>query len=158
MSSGTWLVVCDPDIFNVFLLKNIGVLSMKRLSALIAVLWVMLIFCPSIGLAQSEKEGIVIFNEAKGLRDKARSKEDKEKALQKYQQALEIFERTKSDKLQGITLGIIGQIYNSWRQYQKALEYYEKALRIHQKTGNRIGEGNSLNDIANTYQGLYQYR
>ena len=43
--------------------------------------------------AQSEQEGIAIYKEARKLSDKAQSKQDREKALEKYQQALSVFRK-----------------------------------------------------------------
>src|SRR5208283_4722068 len=121
---------------------------MKRICALAAVLWVMFVLFPSIGSAQSEKDGIAVFKEAEQLRTKARSKEDLEKAIEKYQKALEIFKRSNAEKWQGTALNNIGEVYRSLGQYQKGLEYYEKALAITQKVGDVNGEGITLNSIG----------
>ena len=118
---------------------------MKRICALIAVLWMLFILFPSIGLpavpAQGEKEGIAIFNEGQAIWQKAKTKENWEKALKKYEQALEIFKRAKSDKWQAPTLNNIGLAYKNMGQNQKALEYYEKGLVLHKKTNNIKGQG-----------------
>ena len=113
---------------------------------------------PSVGSAQSEKQGIAIFNEAKDLYGKARSKEDREKALMKYQQALEIFRKARSDKWQGVCLNQLGFVYHNFGHYSKALEHYEKSLAICNKVGDVKGEGATLNNIASVYRNWGQYQ
>ena len=82
---------------------------MKRMCALIAMLWVVFVFCPSPGSAQSEEERIAIYHESEQLRTKARSNEDLEKAIEKYQQAIQIFERKRSDESKGTILHLNGE-------------------------------------------------
>ncbi len=53
-------------------------------------------------LAQSESQAINLANEAKTILDRAKSKEDYQRAAQKYEEALKISQRVKSDKLTGI--------------------------------------------------------
>jgi tetratricopeptide (TPR) repeat protein len=131
---------------------------MKKICALVAILWIGLILCPSLGLAQSEKEGIALFNEANELRTKAHSKEDREKALQKYQEALEIFRKVRSEKRQATTLTSMGAVYASRSQYQQALEYYDKALDLHQKVGNVKGQAATLANTGTVYRNLGQFQ
>ena len=131
---------------------------MKRICALIAVVWVMVAFCPSPGSAQSEKDGIAVFNQANELRSKARSKEDMEKAQAKYQQALEIFGKVNSDKWQVSTLTHMGAVCTELSQFQKALEYYEKALALQRKNGNVQSEGWIRCNMGTAYERLGQYQ
>ncbi len=129
---------------------------MKRICGLIAVLWVMFALLPSLGSAQSEKQGIAIYNQARALRDVPRSREDLETALAKYRRALEIFEKVGSS-WQGAALNDIGLIYSKLSQYKTALEYFKKALDIHRRFGNPRGEATTLNNIGVSYVELGQY-
>jgi len=131
---------------------------MKRICALIALLWLIFVFCPSLGLAQSEKEGIVIFKEAQELQKKGSSKKDLEKALVKFQQALGMFNVLKSEKWEEMTLSHIGSVYFRLSQYERSLEYYEKALAIHRKIGNVQMQGNTLTQVGKIYERLGQYQ
>jgi len=134
---------------------------MKKICALIALLLMVMVLLPSVGLpagsVQGEKEGIAIFKEADELRMKARSKEDKERALAKYEQALEIFRRAGS-KWQGPTLNNIALVYRDTSQYQQALEYFEKALELQGKVGNAKEEATTLANIGGVYTKLGQYQ
>jgi tetratricopeptide (TPR) repeat protein len=137
----------------------------KRISLFIVLLGVVIAFFPPLGSAQSEKQGIAIFNEAHALQKNARSKEDLEKTLTRFQQALDIFRRVKSEKSEGETLHYMGSVQERLGQYQKAVEYYEKALEIHRKVGNKEWEraglasiGAALANTAQDYDKLGQYR
>ncbi|MFA6222226.1 MAG: CHAT domain-containing tetratricopeptide repeat protein [Desulfomonilaceae bacterium] len=110
------------------------------------------ILTPMVGLAQSEQQGIAILKQAEDLKLKARSREDMQNVLAKYEEALKIFEGVESDKRKGFTLNKIGSVYKSWGQRQKALEYYEKALAINQKLGDAKAEGATLDNIGWVYQ------
>jgi tetratricopeptide (TPR) repeat protein len=112
---------------------------------------------PALGWAQSEKEGIALYKEAEHLRTNAHSKPDLEKALEKYEQAMSIFEKGRSEKWKGSTLNNIGAIYRSWGQYAKALEYYEQSLAIRRKLGDMKGEAVNLNNIGLVYKSWSQY-
>ncbi len=109
------------------------------------------------GVGQSEKQGITILKQANELKNKARTREDLEKAVEKYQEALRIFEKTRSEKGKGVILSNIGNIYGSWGQYPKALEYYEKALASNRKIGGVQGEGAILTNIGVVYHSWGQY-
>ncbi|MGO9117180.1 MAG: tetratricopeptide repeat protein, partial [Desulfomonilaceae bacterium] len=112
---------------------------------------------PSLGWVQSEKQGVAIFNQAKELENKARSRHDLEKAVEKYQEALQIFEKSKSERWKAPTLNNIGLVYYTWGQYPKALECHEKSLAITRKIGNVQGQGVILNNIAGVYDSWGQY-
>ena len=108
-------------------------------------------------LAQSENEAINLAKEAKTILDSAKSKDDYQRAAQKYEEALKISERVKSDKGTGICSYQLGVIQSRLGQYQKSLEYYEQSLAIRKKIGNVKGEGANLNNIGVVYNSLGQY-
>jgi len=131
---------------------------MKRTAALVAVLLVASMLLPSLGSAQSEKNGIAVFEQAAQLASKAQSKEDRGKALEKYQEALDTFRKVKSEKWQASTLQRIALIYSSNSKYQEALEYNEKAVALHRKVGNVKGEATTLGNMGYIYRNLGQYQ
>ena len=99
-------------------------------------------------LAQSESQAISLANEAKTILDSAKSKDDYHRGAQKYEAALKIFQRVKSDKGTDICSNELGIIQYRLGQYQKALDYFEQSLVIRKKIGDIKGEGLSLNNIA----------
>ena len=109
-------------------------------------------------LAQSEKQAINLANEAKTILDNAKSKDDYQRAAQKYEEALKICERVKSDKGIGLCSNQLGFIQFSLGQHQKALEYYEKSLAIRKKIGDVSGEGTTLSNIGMVYNSWGQYQ
>ncbi|MGO9118021.1 MAG: CHAT domain-containing protein [Desulfomonilaceae bacterium] len=125
---------------------------MKRISALVAVLWVIFVLIPSTGSAQAGKEGIAIYNEANALKEKARTKEEKERVFAKYEQALEIFKKIKSDMWQGVILNQMGVVRAGlFRNQLEALKYYEKALVFHRKARNTQWEVVTLRNMGRAH-------
>jgi tetratricopeptide (TPR) repeat protein len=107
-----------------------------------------LIHHPLTGYAQSDQQGVALLKQANEFQERARSKEDMENALNKYKEALRIFEKTGRDIEIGATLNNIGVVYNMWGQYAKALEYYEKSLAVRRKAGDLRGEAINLNNMG----------
>jgi tetratricopeptide (TPR) repeat protein len=98
--------------------------------------------------AQTAQDAVRLYKEGQELYNKAASRGDMEKALQKFEQALSIFQRVGQKKGEAACLNNIGLVYRSWGQYAKALEYYEKSLAITRKIGDVKGEGVTLNNIG----------
>jgi tetratricopeptide (TPR) repeat protein len=113
---------------------------------------------PSIGAAQSAQQGVVIFKQAQDMQARARSKDDVENALKKYEEAFRIFEKAGLDQPKGVTLDQIGAVYYSLDQYSRALEYHERSLAISRKISDVKSEGRTLNNIGNVYAQLGQYQ
>ena len=141
---------------NRFLLE--GATAVKRILPAIMLLCVTLFLLPSIGSSQSKQQGVDILKQANGLRAEARSREDLENALKKYEDALNIFQSVGADREKGVTLNNIGLIYNSRGQFQTALEYYEKSLSIMQKIVDIEQEGVTLNNIAVVHDSMGRYQ
>ena len=135
---------------------------MKRISLAVVLLCVTLLLLPSIGSAQSKQQGDAILKQANELRANARSKEDRENALKKYEEALRIFERVGADKEKGTTFNQIGTVLLLFSgQHHKALEYYEKSLAIWRKKEEMFRvKTSSTNeqDIGGAYSSLGQYQ
>jgi tetratricopeptide (TPR) repeat protein/CHAT domain-containing protein len=108
-------------------------------------------------MAQSKEAGVKLFNEAKMIDDKARTNEDLEKAIEKYEQALRIFEKVKFGKGIGWAGNNLGMIYAGRGQDAKAVECYEKSLAAKRALQDRRGEGKTLNNLANVFRNWGQY-
>ncbi|MCS6282565.1 MAG: CHAT domain-containing protein, partial [Dolichospermum sp.] len=79
------------------------------------------------------------------------------KALEFYQQALDIRKKIGDRSGEANTLNNIGRIYDSLGQYLKALQFYQQALAIRQEIGDRSGIGGSFNNIGFIYDSLGEY-
>lgn len=78
-------------------------------------------------------------------------------AMEKWQQGLEIANRSGNKKyISRFTTGI-GVIYDNLGQYEKALAYYKKALSIAREIGDRRGEASDLGNMGVVFQNLGQY-
>ena len=106
-------------------------------------------------LAQSESDGIKMAHEAKRLFDKAKSSDDYQLAAMKYNEALNAFEKVKSDKGRFHCYYSLGTIELRLGGYSKALEHFEKALGLAQRTGDPKGEQITLYHMGmvHKYQG-----
>ncbi len=83
-----------------------------------------------------------------------------DEALDAYQQAQTLFERTPSaanDSLAGV-LGRIGNTYSELSEYLKAAEAYRKGLNYLHKSNNLTLKGQILRDIGTTYMKLGLYK
>jgi len=116
-----------------------------------------LLLLPRSSPAQSVQQGWALINEAGALEDRAKSRDDLERAQAKYQQALRICGRAKSDKCIGHASVQIGHIYERLGQYPKALECFEKSLAIARGIGDTELEEVALNNIGRVYQYYGQY-
>lgn len=115
---------------------------------MVVVLMPMLVLYPcfvSAGLPRkpAEGQGIAVFNEAKELEDKARSEDDLEQALTKYQRALAIFRLVSSGQWEATTLDSIGGVYQ-----KLASQFQTKATEI-RNAGNVSERKASLNSQSN---------
>jgi tetratricopeptide (TPR) repeat protein len=86
---------------------------------------------------------------------------DYEKAIEYYEQGLEINEKTLSpdDPSLATSYNNIGSVYRNMGEYSKALSFYEKALEISQKTlsPNHPLLPASYNNIAGVYHHMGEY-
>ena len=80
--------------------------------------------------------------------------EAKRKGIEKYQEALELYQRAGDRRGEAETLSNIGEVYYSLGETQKALEKFNEALPISQAVGDRREEASTLNSIAVAYSSL----
>ncbi len=130
---------------------------MNRYLATILALLTVLTLSISTVMAQSDKDGWAIYDQAEKLRIEAKSKDDLMKAQDKFEQASRIFQRTNSDKGTAYSWNQMGLINKSQGEYAKALEYYDKSLAILRQLGDVKGEGTCLSNIGAIYDSWGQY-
>ena len=73
------------------------------------------------------------------------------KAIDHYEQALEIVKKIGDRQGEGNHLGNLGNGYRNMGQVEKAIEYYQNALVIVKEIGDRHGEGAVLGNLGLTY-------
>jgi tetratricopeptide (TPR) repeat protein len=78
-------------------------------------------------------------------------------ALEKFQQALEIYRRIKDRSGEGTALTGIAEIYYNQALYPKALEFYQQSMKLWQTTENINKQAATLYNIGYTYFNLRQY-
>ncbi|MGO8877882.1 MAG: CHAT domain-containing tetratricopeptide repeat protein [Desulfomonilaceae bacterium] len=125
---------------------------MQRSSAATALLCALFFMMLGQCCAQTKEEGIAIFNEALKLDDQAKTDEDQKKAIEKYEQALTVFQRVGNKKGQAVTTNNLGNLYNSSESYEKAAEYHQKSLAIERQRANPRGEAITLNNLGIVYE------
>jgi CHAT domain-containing protein/Tfp pilus assembly protein PilF len=84
--------------------------------------------------------------------------EARQKQLQKYNEALRLWQQAREGEREGLTLTSLGYIYSELDQYQKALESYLQALPIWKTLGHRVGQAAVLQATGNTYFLLKEYQ
>ena len=70
------------------------------------------------------------YSEAKALQEKAQSRLDLDKAIQKYQELLTVFERLQLKKELAQTLSSLGEAHYACNQREEAQATQEKALAV----------------------------
>ncbi|MBO3457864.1 CHAT domain-containing tetratricopeptide repeat protein [Aetokthonos hydrillicola] len=73
------------------------------------------------------------------------------KAIVKWLEALQLFERLNDKANQALTLTGIGKVYSNLGDLQKALTYYNQALPLFHALGDKSGEARTLNNIGSVY-------
>ncbi|MFH1116524.1 MAG: tetratricopeptide repeat protein [Pseudomonadota bacterium] len=99
----------------------------------------------------AQASGNMLFYEAQALERKAKTNVELEQAVQKYRQALTMYERIRFEEGICRTAGNLGNILGHWGQWDKALEHYHRVLEISQKTGDLRNVGKSLGNIGAVY-------
>lgn len=130
---------------------------MLRLIALVGLFLVPFMLSRSSGSLESKEEGERLWKEAVNQRANAKSRRDLEAALDKFKEALDIFERIAYRDGVGQISNSMGTIYSDWGQYDKAVEHYEKSLEIKKTVDDLNGVGNILNNLGNVYSDWGRY-
>jgi len=117
---------------------------MARIGAGVSIVFFIIMVLPSFVLAQSKDEGERLWVEAYNLEQNGMTTGDKEAALEKYKQAIAIFEKIGYRKGIGRISNSAGYIYYSLGQHNKAIEYYENSLEIARKLDDLWEKGKPL--------------
>ena len=80
------------------------------------------------------------------------------KAIEYYEQALDIAREIGDRRGEGADLGNLGNAYSDLGEARKAIEYYEQALAIAREIGDRRGEGDDLGNLGSAYADLGEAR
>lgn len=78
-------------------------------------------------------------------------------ALEYYQQALPVFEKSGNAKMLGMVYTNIAGVYFDQVDYAMAIDYFKKALELAKKRNNKKLVGSTLNNIAAALQNLQKY-
>jgi tetratricopeptide (TPR) repeat protein len=130
--------------------------TIKR-SGIIAMLFLAITLSATTVSAQSDRQGLAIFNKAQELMERAKSKDELYMAQELFERALSIFDRAKFARGSAGACNELGIINERLGHYDKALEYYAKSLKITQKTGDLEHQSATLNNIAAIYMSLGDY-
>ena len=78
-------------------------------------------------------------------------------AVEKYQQALELWRELKDQRSEAMTLNNMASAYYEAGDKVKALNYYKQALAIYRAVGDRSSESKTLNNIGYVYFSISDY-
>jgi CHAT domain-containing protein/Tfp pilus assembly protein PilF len=82
------------------------------------------------------------------------SAESLRNALQRYEEALPLWQKAGDAYQEAMTLRAMGDIAITMSQKESALKYYEKALQLDRNCSDPIGEAETLSDIGVAYDSL----
>ncbi len=74
------------------------------------------------------------------------------KAIERYQQQLQIAREIGDRRGEGAALGNLGNAYADLGEVPKAIEYFEQRLQIAREIGDRRGEGNACWNLGLVYE------
>jgi len=80
------------------------------------------------------------------------------RAIEYYEQSLEIAREIGNRYADGMNLGYLGVAYSNLGETRRAIEYFEQALAIAREIGDRRGEGNHLGNLGIAYRDLGETR
>jgi tetratricopeptide (TPR) repeat protein len=113
---------------------------------------------PSGADPESNKNDVRQINILNDLGIAYRSLSQFNRAIELFQQALEISRKTADRNAEAASLCNLGNIYYSLSHYQQAILYYQQSLDIFKEIGNRSFEINSLNGLGLSSYSLGQYQ
>lgn len=99
-------------------------------------------------LSQQTGTGIELFKTGQQTFQNARTASDREKAAEKFLEALRYFENEKFLKGQGAACDYLGVIYEQLGKLEESLKYHENALAIKRKANDPAGQANTLNNMG----------
>ncbi len=85
------------------------------------------------------------------------SKEGPTEALPLFERALELYQRDGDRGGEAVTLGLIGNCYKGFGDFQKALGHLREALSMKREVGDRLEVGKTLNHLGLVYWEMGDY-
>lgn len=95
---------------------------------------------------QHQTQGELKFQEAERLKNG--TLEDKKISIEKYNEALNVFQKAGNRSNEANTLNSIGSVYRDLSEIPQAMEKYKQALKIFLEINDRNGEAQTLNNIG----------
>jgi CHAT domain-containing protein/tetratricopeptide (TPR) repeat protein len=80
--------------------------------------------------------------------------QSRQQALQKWQEALPLYQAIGDKQGEAVTLLFIGKVYDDLGEKQKALEFYNQSLPLFRAIGDKTWEGINLNNIGLVYAAI----
>jgi tetratricopeptide (TPR) repeat protein len=74
-----------------------------------------------------------------------------ESARTAYSEAVQIYRRLGTRRLESATLNNLGNVANSLGEFEQAIDHYKQSLKIDQEIGDRLGIGATLGNVGQTY-------
>ncbi|MDF5729968.1 MAG: tetratricopeptide repeat protein, partial [Rhizonema sp. PD38] len=119
---------------------------------------------PNRGLLNGQKAGTTQRNAFRAAAEQALQEgfqlyrlgtaESRQKAIDKWFEALQLWQQLNDLAKQAITLNNIGLVYSDLGDLQKALEYYNQALPLRRAVGDKSEEATTLTNIGVVYDAL----
>ena len=81
-----------------------------------------------------------------------------QRAIDHFQQSLEITREIGDRNGEARSLGSLGLAYSSQGDYQRAIDHFQQSLKIQQQIGDRNGEARSLNNLGLAYSSQKDYQ
>jgi CHAT domain-containing protein len=105
--------------------------------------------------AATRQDGIRItsqkaFTDAKSLRNQ-RTAESMRRAIEKYQEALSLWQSLRDHRMEAYSLHEMALIYGDISEYQKALDSYIQARTIYKQLGDQRGQASMLSNVGWIY-------
>ena len=81
----------------------------------------------------------------------AKEKESKQKAVEGFQKAAEIWSGLNESGMAAMTLMLAGDVGNGLRNYDQSIDFYTRALSLYKSSGDRTGESDALRAAGQSY-------
>ncbi len=119
-----------------------------RYLILLSVIGLVLGLPPAPGSARNDEEAVRLFNEALQLHKTARTEVQLKKAIRKYEDALEAFEKAGLKQGTAMVANNLGTLYLGRKQYDDSVHNYLRCLTISREVSNRKLEGVALRNLG----------
>lgn len=107
--------------------------------------------------AQTREEGVHLMNEALRLEQQAQTTQEREHAIEQYEKALSVFQKTSFSRGILQAANSLGNLNFNVGRYDKALQYWEQALRVSCELRDLKAESMALNNLGTVYWKLNEY-